>query len=234
MSKKIKTVPIQPIAPYRSGARYLIIPADPQAEFSVCRASVESLESNGAWLTTREGSPPFPLCEEVSLVEFQANSMLTHRARILRRDEARVWVDCPSLSRHSENQLLPIGARQDFRVPAELPVVILLKGDEFSLAMPRAGSVHDLSRGGVGLSVPVEDVYAKGQRIEVQVVSWAYGVSIESTVERVWMEGDEKLLALKFPEDLTPEQRERITSFILHVQRKASVDSSLPALVEES
>lgn len=232
MSRKIKTVPIQPIAPYRSGARFLVIPANLQAEFSVCRALVESLEFNGAWLTIREDSPPFPGCEEVSLVEFRADSMLTHRTRILRREETRVWVDCPSLSRHSENQLLPMGARQDFRVSAELPVVIVLKGEEFAKALPRSGNLHDLSRGGLGLTVPVEDIYAKGQRIEVQVVSWAYAVSIESTVERVWMEGDQKLVALKFPHDLNPEQRERISSFILHVQRKASTESSLPALLE--
>lgn len=233
MAKKIKTVPIQPIAPYRSGAHYMVIPADLQADFFVCQALVESLESNGAWLILREGSPPFPGCEEVSLVEFQADSVLTHRSRILRREESRVWVDCPSLSGVSKSELLPMGDRQDFRVAAELPVVILLKGEEFARALPRSGSLRDLSRGGLGLTVPVQDIYAKGQPIEVQVVSFAYAVSVESTVERVWIEGDEKFMALKFPEELTPQQRERISSFVLHVQRKASLGSTLPVLWEE-
>lgn len=233
MPRRIKTVPIQPIAPYRRGARYMVIPADLQADFFVCQTLVESLESNGAWLSLREGSPPFPDCEEVSLIEFQADSVLTHRTRVLRREESRVWVDCPSLSRSAKSELLPVGARQDFRVAAELPVVIVLKGDEFARALPRSGNLRDLSRGGLGLRVPLQDIYAKGQPIEVQVVSFAYAVSVESTVERVWVEGEEKFLALKFPEELTPEQRERISSFILHVQRKASLESTLPVLVED-
>ncbi len=234
MAKKIKTVPIQPIAPYRTGARYMVFPADLQADFSVCQALVESLEFNGAWLSVRDASPPFPGCEEVSLVEFQANSVVTHRTRILRRESSRVWVDCPSLSGLSKSELLPMGARQDFRVAAQLPVVIVLKGEEFARALPRSGSLRDLSRGGLGLKVPVEDIYAKGQPIEVQVVSFAYAVSVESTVERVWVEGDDKFLALKFPDELTPDQRERISSFVLHVQRKASLESTLPVLWEES
>lgn len=234
MAKKIKTVPIEPIAPYRKGARYMVIPADLQAEFTVCQALVESLESNGAWLTVRDGSPPFPGCEEVSLVEFQADSVLTHRTRILRREEGRVWVDCPSLSGASKSELLPVGARQDFRVASDLPVVIVLRGEEFAKALPRSGNLRDLSRGGLGLAVPVADIYAKGQPIEVQVVSFAYAVSVESTVERVWLEGDHKFMALKFPEELTTEQRERISSFVLHVQRKASLESTLPVLVEEA
>lgn len=234
MTKKVKTVSIQPVAPYRRGARYLVIPADLQGDFSVCKAVVEELESNGSWLSAREGSPPFPTCEEVLVVEFQAASVLTHRTRILRREPARVWVDCPSLTRRSRNQLMPMGGRRDFRVPAELPVLIVLRGQEFAQAMPRGGRLHDLSRGGIGLLVPVEDIYAKGQRIEVQVVSWTYPVSVETTVERVWVEGDQKFLALRFPEEMSPEQRERVSDFILQVQRKASVESSLPVAVEDA
>lgn len=233
MPRRKKTVPIQPMAPYRSDARYLVIPADLKGEFSACKAVVESLESNGAWLTVREDSPDFPVAEEVLLIEFQADSTLTHRTRILRREASRVWVDCPSLSLPAKNQLLPMGGRRDFRVAARLPVVILLTGEEFSQALPRSGRLNDLSRGGMGLVVPIEDIYAKGQRIQVQVVSWAYAVSVETAVERVWIEGDDKLLALKFPEDLDPEQRERVSAFILYVQRRESLESSLPVLVED-
>ncbi len=230
---KRKTVPIQPMAPYRAEARYLVIPADLKGEFSACRAVVQSLESNGAWLAAREESPDFPGCEEVLLIEFHADSTLTHRTRILRREPARVWVDCPSLSQPAKNQLLPMGGRRDFRVSAHLPVVIVLKGEEFNQALPRGGRLNDLSRGGMGLVVPIEDIYAKGQLVQVQVVSWAYGVSVETTVQRVWIEGEQKMLALKFPENLDPEQRERVSSFILHVQRKASLESSLPVAVED-
>ncbi|MBS2035750.1 PilZ domain-containing protein [bacterium] len=234
MARKIRTVPIQPVAPYGTGAHYMVIPADLKGDFSVCKAVVERLEDNGAWLCLRPESAAFPSVEEVLLVDFQSASVMTHQTRILKREPARVWVDCPSLSRRSRSQLLPTGGRRDFRVAAELPVVILLKGEQFAQALPRSGRLNDLSRGGMGVSVPIEDIYARGQRIEIQVVSWAYAVSVETTVERVWVEGEKKLLALKFPEDLTPEQRERISSFILHVQRKASLESSLPATIEDS
>lgn len=234
MAKKIRTVSIQPIAPYATGAHYMVIPADLRGEFAVCKVVVEQLEENGAWLTQRPGSAPFPTVEEVLLVDFKSASVLTHHTRILKREPERVWVDCPSLSRRSRNQLLPTGGRRDFRVPAELPVVILLKGEELAHTLPRSGRLNDLSRGGMGLSVPVEDIYATGQLVEVQVVSWAYAVSVETRIERVWVEGEQKLLALKFPEGLGPEQRERISAFILHVQRKASLESSLPVAIEDS
>ena len=233
MARKIKTVPIGPVTPYRSGARYLVMPADLRGDFAVCRALVESLESDGAWLTLREDSPDFPNAEEVLLVEFQSESVVTHRTRILRRENQRIWVDCPSLSRRSKSQVLPAGARRDFRVASQLPVVILLKGEEFTQALPREGRLNDVSRGGMGLVVPVQDIYARGQTIEVQVVSWAHAVSVESTVQRIWLEGERKFLALKFPHDLSPDQRERITAFVLHAQRQASLDNTLPALVDE-
>lgn len=234
MAKKIRTVSIQPIAPYATGAHYMVIPADLKGEFAVCKVLVDRLEGNGAWLSLRPDSAPFPPVEEVLLVDFKSASVLTHHTRILKRVSDQVWVDCPSLSRRSRNQLLPTGGRKDFRVAAELPVVILLKGEEMAQSLPRSGRLRDLSRGGMGLSVPVEDIYAQGQLIEVQVVSWAYAVSVETSVERVWLEGEQKLLALKFPQGLGPEQRERISSFILHVQRKASLESSLPVAIEDS
>jgi c-di-GMP-binding flagellar brake protein YcgR len=233
MARKIKTVPIQPPSPYRQGAHCMVFPTDLTGEFSICKGLVLALEDNGAWLTLRPGSAPFPEAEEVWLVDFQADSVVTHRSRILRREPGRVWVDCPSLSRRDKNQMLPIGGRRDFRVPANLPVVILLKGEGFAESLPRSGRLNDLSRGGMGLVVPIQDIYAQGQLVEVQVVSWAYGVSVETTVERVRIEGDQKLLALKFPEDLDPDQRERVSSFILQVQRRASLESSLPVPVED-
>ncbi|MBN9418467.1 MAG: PilZ domain-containing protein [Candidatus Eremiobacteraeota bacterium] len=232
MARKIRTVPIGPVTPYRSGARYLVMPADLHGDFAVCRTLVENLEGDGAWLTLREDSPDFPNVEEVLLVEFQSDSVLTHRTRIMRREAQRVWVDCPSLSRRSKNQMLPAGARRDFRVASQLPVVILLRGEEFAQALPRQGRLNDVSRGGMGLVVPVQDIYVRGQSIEVQVVSWAHAVSVECTVQRIWLEGERKFLALKFPHDLGLEQRERITAFVLHVQRQASLENTLPAIVD--
>jgi len=232
--KKINTLPAKAMAPYQRGARFLVIPADLKGDFSVCKATVDELESNGAWLVATEDSPPFPRQEEVFLIEFQTKSVLTHRSRILRRQEPRIWVDCPSLTKSSKSKLVPMAGRQDFRVPADLQVVIVLKDSEFAQAMPRGGRLSDLSRGGMGLIVPVEDIYAKGQLIEVQVVSWAYPVAVETTVERIWIEGQIKHLALKFPVNMSLEQRERVSSFILHVQRQESLHSLLPAAIEDS
>lgn len=229
-----KTIPIAPVAPYLRGAKYLVIPAEAPARFPVCRSIVQGLESNGAWLVLEPESPGFPIQEEVFLVEFQGQFTVTHRTRILRREETRVWVDCPPLTQRNRSELSPDTGRQDFRVPADLSVVIILKGPEFAQSLPRSGQLNDLSRGGMGLVVPLDDIYSKGQKIEVQVVSWAYPVSVETTIERVWIdESNVKRLALKFPDDLTSDQRERVSAFILQVQRKESLQSLLPALIEE-
>lgn len=213
--------------------RFLVFPAVATLDTAVCRAVVGSLESNGAWLELLDSTQPFPVEEEVFLAEFRDRFVITHRTRILRREEARVWVDCPSLSEKEESRLAPSTGRQDFRVEADLSVLILLKDPELSKVMPRSGQLSDLSRGGMGLRVPVNDIYAKGQRVEVQVVSWAYPVSVETTVNRVWVDGEVKRLALAFPEDMTVEQRELISSFIIHVQRRDALQSSLPLAVDE-
>lgn len=231
---KTKKIAVPTPAPYKPGSRFLVIPADLKSDFRVCKATVDELDSNGAWLLPTQDSPPFPGQEEVFLIELQAQSVVTHRSRILRRKDSRVWVDFPSLTKSSKSKLVPMAGRQDFRVPADLQVVILLKGEEFSHAMPRGGRLADLSRGGMGLLVPPEDTYAKGQPVEVQVVSWTYPVTVDTTVERVWTEGQVKHLALKFPSNMSLEQRERVSSFILNVQRQESLHSLLPAAVEDS
>jgi c-di-GMP-binding flagellar brake protein YcgR len=177
---------------------------------------------------------PFPHQEEVFLVEFRDRDVLTHRTRILQRKDSQVWVDCPSITEREESRLAPFTGRQDFRVEANLSVMILLKGPEFEKVMPRSGRLSDLSRGGMGLVVPLNDIYAQGQRVEVQVVSWNYPVSVETTVHRVWIDGDIKRLALAFPEGLTVEQRELVSSFILHVQRRDALQSCLPVSVEDA
>ena len=229
----LKTVPLSTIAPYQPGMRFLVIPALATLDASVCRAAVSSLESNGAWLELLDPAQPFPLQEEVFLVEFRDRCVITHRTRILNRQGPQVWVDCPSISEREESRLAPFTGRQDFRVEANLSVMILLKDPGFEKVMPRSGQLSDLSRGGMGLTVPVNDIYAKGQLVEVQVVSWAYPVSVETTVNRVWMDGDIKRLALAFPDTMTVEQRELVTSFIIHVQRRDALQSSLPASVDD-
>ena len=230
---KLKTVPISPLSPYKLGMRFLVIPAGSAREFSVCRAEVASLENDGAWLELLDTHQRFPPDEEVYLAEFRDRYVLTHRSRILQRKGDQVWVDCPSMSERADSRLAQFTGRQDYRVEANLSVMILLKGPEFEKVMPREGQLSDLSRGGMGLVVPVKDIYAKGQRVEVQVVSWTYPVSVETTVSRVWMDGDIKRLALAFPEDMTVEQRELVSSFIIHVQRRDALQSSLPASVDE-
>ncbi|MBT9585860.1 PilZ domain-containing protein [bacterium] len=230
----LKTVPLSTISPYQQGMRFLVLPALASLDASVCRAVVSSLESNGAWLELLDPAQPFPLQEEIFLVQFRDRFVLTHRTRILNRKGSAVWVDCPSISEQEESRLAPFRGRQDFRVEADLSVMILLKDPQFAKVMPRSGQLSDLSRGGMGLIVPVNDIYAQGQRVEVQVVSWAYPVSVETTVNRVWIDGDIKRLALAFPESMTVEQRELVSSFIIHVQRRDALQSSLPVSIDEA
>lgn len=210
--------------------RFLVLPGDASPDVGVCRAAVARLDSNGAWLELVDGA--FPSQEEVWLVEFRDRSVVTHRCRIMKRAGAEVWVDAPSMTRREESRLAPFTGRQDFRVEANVAVLIVLK-DELAKSMPRSGVLSDLSRGGMGLAVPVKDIYVRGQRVEVQVVSWAYPVSVETTVNRVWVDGDTKHVALLFAPDMTVEQRELVSAFIIGVQRKDALANHLPATLED-
>lgn len=214
--------------------RFLVLPAEAADELPVCRAEVSRLDENGAWLQLLDPTHHFPLQEEVYLVEFRDRSVVTHRARILKRQGAEVWVNSPSLSRQENSKLAPFTGRQDFRVEANLAVLIVLQDEELQRSMPRSGTLRDLSKGGLGLVVPPEDIYVRGQRIHVQVISWNYPVSVETTVNRVWMDGDTKHVAVRFPEDMSVEQRELVSAFILGVQRREALQKNLPAPLQGS
>ena len=74
-------------SPFLKGARFIVIPADLQQDFKACTGVVDSLDGYGAWLAPERKFHVFPKHEEVFLIEFDQRDVVTHRTRILKRDE---------------------------------------------------------------------------------------------------------------------------------------------------
>lgn len=207
---------------FKKGARYLVIPADLKKDFAKCVGIVHSLDGYGAWLKAAAARQEFPKAEEVFLIEFVSNEVVTHRTRILKRRNDRVWVDAPSLTLKERSKLAPSTGRKDYRVRVDLPVRVLQDEGETKNA-----ELRDLSRGGMSLETSADLGFKVGQSLEVQLVSWDEPVSMTADVKRIQAGG--RRVALRFPKDMSDEQRETVSSFILQVQRRDALKRDLPA-----
>jgi c-di-GMP-binding flagellar brake protein YcgR len=234
-SSKSKRIPLNPEPPYAysEGTRFIVLPTDLRRDVQLCKARVCRLESQGAWLEPLDSSV-FPGEEEVYLVEFCERDVLTHRSRILRRNGSEAWVQKPSLTEREPSKLAPFTGRSDYRVQVNLPVQVRICEGRAQSHHQWPCQLYDLSRGGMSLIGPTNQPFEKGQRVDVRVVSWEYPVRIETEIVRVWREKDKQRVALIFPEEMTLNQRELISTFILQVQRRDSLARSLPVVDEES
>lgn len=206
----------------------MVLPADLAKEVKLCRAEVAAVGKDGAWLLLIEGDG-FPPEEEVFLVEFSGREVVTHRTRILRREGDQVWVLTPSLTEREPSQLAPFTGRSDYRVRVNLPVQVRICEGRAQGNHQWPCQLYDLSRGGMSLIGPTNQPFEKGQKVDVRVVSWEYPVRLETEIVRVWREKDRQRVALVFPEDMTLNQRELISTFILQVQRRDTLGRALPA-----
>lgn len=220
---------LEPLYRYTQGTGFLVLPADLSGEVRLCKSEVESVDKDGAWLLLVDGTC-FPSEEEVFLVEFSGRDVITHRARILRREGDKVWVDLPSLSEKEPSKLAPFTGRTDYRVQVKLPVQVRICEGRAMSNHQWPCQLYDLSRGGMSLIGPVNQPFEKGQKVDVRVVSWEYPVRIETEILRVWTENDRQRVALTFPEEMTLNQRELISTFILQVQRRDTLGRSLPVI----
>lgn len=227
--KPKRSIPLdaKPIYRYTAGTRFLVLPADLSREVSLCKAEVAAGDKTGAWLLLIEGEN-FPAEEEVYLVEFSGRDVVTHRARILRREGEQCWVSIPSLTEREPSQLSPFTGRTDYRVKVNLPVQVRICEGRAQSHHQWPCRLYDLSRGGMSLIGPTNQPFEKGQKVDVRVVSWEYPVRIETEITRVWREQDKQRVALTFPEEMTLNQRELISTFILQVQRRDILGRSLP------
>lgn len=229
-----RSIPLDTTPLFRYGAqqRYLVLPADLSQDIFLCKAHTMRVSSDGAWMTLVEGDA-FPTQEEVLLVEFEGREVVTHRARITRRDGVdKIWVENPSLSEREPSQLAPFTGRSDYRVKANLPVQVrIVEGKSQGQQLWNCRLV-DLSRGGMSLLGSPKQPFEPGQKVDIRVVSWEYPVRMETEVVRVWPEGEFQRVAMMFPSEMTLNQREMISTFILQVQRREVLSRALPATDE--
>jgi hypothetical protein len=232
-----KSIPLSPPASsYELQGRYLVIPQDLTQDFHLCNAQVDSLDGYGAWLRPLEGHE-FPSDDELFLVEFKDEWVLTHHTKVLKRDaqQKRVLVDAASVTERERSQLAPVTGRHDYRIKVNLPVRVksCREGSEADNA-PKLARLVDLSRGGMALLTPASQSYSEGETITVRVVSWDHAVQIDAIVARVSQseeEGKQKL-ALQFPNEMSLRQRESVSTFIIQVQRRDALSRALPTDIE--
>lgn len=235
ITERRKSIPLS-TAPssYVPNARYLVIPDDLSKDFKLCNAIVDSLDGYGAWLSG-ENPDTLPTDDDILLIEFQEDWVLTHHTRILKRENNRILVDAAKLTEREKSQLAPTTGRHDYRIKVNLPVRIKsTKGSEAD-SVPKLARLIDLSRGGMALVAPSNQPFSEGETITVRVVSWDHAVEIDAEVTRVTPgeeEGKQKL-ALQFPMEMSVRQRESVSTFIIQVQRRDALSRSLPTDLNE-
>lgn len=214
--------------PYVKGARFLVIPADLNQPFTPCTGQVDSLDGYEAWMSCVQESLSFPPDEELLLIEFRDQFVLTHRTRVTSRRAGKVLVAAPSLTEKEESQLAPSTGRHDYRVQVDVPIQIRYLNEAPGTPL-KTGKLSDLSRGGMSFIADGTNIYNDGDELNLQVVSWEYPVNIDATVARVQTEDDEQIVAVKFMDQMNVRQREMVSAFIIQVQRKDALSRSLPS-----
>lgn len=202
--------------------------ADLSTEVRLCKAEVKALTREGAELISIDENSTFPDPGKVFLIEFSGKDVLTHHCR-LTSDEGRNFVTSPSETEKERSQLAPFTGRSDYRVKVNLPVQVRISEGVRKSDRQWSCELFDLSRGGMSLLCPMDSPFTRGQTVDIRVVSWEYPVRMETQVLRVWRDGDRSRVAVLFPEDMSLNQRELVSTFILHIQRRDALSRALPS-----
>ncbi len=201
--------------------------ANLSTQVRLCKAEIKNATRQGAELVALEENTVFPT-GKVLLIEFSGKDVLTHHCRLSVEGE-RILVDSPSKTEKERSQLAPFTGRSDYRVKANLPVQVRISQGVGRSNRQWPCELFDLSRGGMSLLCPLDQPFAKGQTVDIRVVSWEYPVRMETQVLRVWRDGEKNRVAVLFPDDMSLNQRELVSTFILHVQRRDALSRSLPS-----
>lgn len=210
------------------GARFLVIPADLNQDFTPCSGEVSALDGYQAWLHSATDGVEFPPDEELLLIEFRDQYVVTHRTRVTMRQDDNILVAAPSLSEQEESQLAPSTGRHDYRVKVNVPIQIRQRKEEPGTLL-NLGQLSDLSRGGMSFTANEMVTYTEGEELNLQVVSWEYPVNIDAVVSRVKTHEERQLVAVRFEENMSVRQREMVSAFIIQVQRKDALSRCLPS-----
>ena len=208
-----------------------MIPADLHQPFTPVTGKVDSLDGYEAWLSCAQETLEFPRDEELLLIEFRDQFVFTHRTRVTSRRAGKILVAAPSLSEKEESQLAPSTGRHDYRVEVDVPIQIRYLNEKPGTPL-KTGKLCDLSRGGMSFAADGTNKYKKGDKLNLQVVSWEYPVNIDAVVNRVNSDEDGQTVAAKFMDQMNVRQREMVSAFIIQVQRKDALSRSLPSDTE--
>jgi c-di-GMP-binding flagellar brake protein YcgR len=223
-------------SPYKNEARFLVIPANLEADFQTCAGIVRSHSGTGAWLQPEKKEVPFPAVSELLLIKFCQEFVYTHQVRVLAKEKGAILVSLPSETQREKSLLAPSTGRYDYRIDVSIPVRVKTDWLESKDASPKLARLTNLSRGGMALLTPANQKYTVGMEITVRVVGWDHPVRIEAIVNRVVPaeSKDKNRIALEFPDYIDVTQREMISSFILQVQRRQALGRALPTLDSDS
>ncbi len=229
-----RSIPLFQEAPYRfvKGARFLVMSADLSQDVRLCKSEVKVSTREGAELVRLDDSASFPPEGKVLLIEFADRDVLTHHC-LLRVEDSRTLVSTPSKTEKERSKLAPFTGRSDYRVKVDLPVQVRICSGSAKSDRQWTCELFDLSRGGMSLTCPVDQPFSKGQTVDIRVVSWEYPVRMETEVLRVWREQDKNRVAVLFPEDMSLNQRELVSTFILHIQRRDALSRALPSTEQD-
>lgn len=181
-----------------------------------------------AWLTPSQENLEFPSDEELLLIEFRDQFVMTHRTRVTARMERKILTAAPSLTEKEESQLAPSTGRHDYRVEVNVPIQIRYLEEHPGTPL-RTGQLSDLSRGGMSFFTREEQAYQENDQLNLQVVSWEYPVNIDAVVSRVQTTDEGQTVAVRFLDQMSVQQREMVSAFIIQVQRRDALSRSLPS-----
>ena len=227
-SRNDKSISLSSETPYVKGGRFLAIPADINQNFTPCPVKVDALDGYQAWLISVQSDLSYPSDEELFLIEFRDEFVLTHRTRITQRKGGRILVAAPSLTEREKSQLAPSTGRHDYRVNVNVPIQLRFLSEKPGELL-RNAKLSDLSRGGMSFFTEDVGVYNEGDLINLQIVSWEYPVNIDAVVRRIVDHEGQEQVAIRFKDDLNVRQREMISAFIIQVQRRDALSRSLPS-----
>jgi len=206
------------------GAKLRAIPEKQPATPRGWIVVVLKTENEGIWIARIPGEDdPLPVAakEVLSLVYFDERKQTSFDCPIIKvkaGNPEQVLVGRPLKLQQEKSKLDSIGSRQHFRIETQLPVEVKIPGMAGKGIPPISGHTRDISRGGLALLLPRS--FEGGRELEIRVLSWNFPLQIKARV--VWSDEEHNgrnVVAVAFPEDLSPITRDLINHFIMENQR---------------
>lgn len=230
-SGKIVTSAVPPPAPPGPSSSVLVpgtqMRAIPEKQPSTPRGwnvKILKVDGEGIWIARIPGEDdPLPVSakEVLTLVIFDERQQLSFDCPVLRikaGSPEQVLVGQPLKSLQEKSKLDSVGGRQHFRIITSLPIEVKIPGLAGRSIPPLAGHTRDISKG--GLAIVVNRNFDIGRELEIRVLSWNFPLQVKAKVLRCDEEPSGMfLVAVAFPDDMSPITRDLVGHFIMENQR---------------